>query len=191
MSVRPTPILVLRSEGEFSASLRREGFDVLTLELVATRPVADVDEFEELRGKLYEFDGIFVTGRAAAEILVENMTGSIAASASEVFVLGERSRKILEGRGLRLRYSETANSAEELLREVEIANFERKRVLFIRGDRSMRTIPTLLSGIAEVEEATVYETYDLRISNEGRTVIGKLTSREIEWLCFFSPSGVE
>src|SRR5687767_6433628 len=111
MSLRPTTILVLRSEGEFSASLRREGFDVLTLELIATRPVADLDEFKALLGKLYDFDAIFVTSPAAAEIFVENVTGSLAASAPEIFVLGERSRKILEGRALRLRYSETANSA--------------------------------------------------------------------------------
>ncbi len=62
----------------------------------------------------------------------------------------------------------------------------------MRGDKSLRIIPELLKDKAVVDEVIVYRTVENLIAENSINEIGeKLRRGEIEWICFFSPSGVE
>ena len=94
--------------------------------------------------------------------------------------------------GYDVMYRDSANTAEELIRLFDKSEFAAKRFLFVRGDRSMRTVPELLGESAEVDEVIVYETKELSLGAAEREKIRKrLRANEIDWVCFFSPSAVE
>jgi uroporphyrinogen-III synthase len=76
-----------------------------------------------------------------------------------------------------------------LFGDTEFAN---KTLMFVRGDKSLRTIPDLLGDKAEVSELVVYRSADV-IPDPAITskIRDHLTRGEIDWMCFFSPSGID
>jgi uroporphyrinogen-III synthase len=99
---------------------------------------------------------------------------------------------LIENAGFNVVFREEANTAEDLINSFNAAEFEGKRFLFVRGNRARRTVPKMLGGIAEVDELEVYRTVLADIDeNCFVNVREKLLFGEIDWICFFSPSGVE
>jgi len=188
LSGRPL-ILVFREDSEFSSTLRDHGFDVLDLPLITTRPVPDLSRFRSLLASVDRFDCIFLTSSAAASVLADEVSRSHVDNIPTVFVLGMRSAELLGGRGIAVEYSETANTADELLDELGESTFDGKSILFIRGDKSLRTIPERLGKMAEIEEAVVYE--NVEMPAESGEISEMLNAGKVGWMCFFSPSAVE
>ena len=184
-------ILVIRIDDSFSSTLRGAGFDVVNLELIKTSPLDDLSDLQNKIAKLPEYDGLFFTSPAAAEIFVKERNGSNGFHGS-VYVLGGRAQQILESAGLTVKTAADANTAEEMLTEFGTAKFEGGRYLFVRGEKSLRTVPEALKDLATVDEVVVYKTetpeideqkvYDLR---------SRILNGDIDFVCFFSPSGVE
>jgi uroporphyrinogen-III synthase len=185
-------VLVVRQDNGFSETLRQNGFLVEHIELIRTEPVADLGEFDRLLKRLTEYDGVFLTSRASAKVLVDRLRGTDISFAGTVYALGETQRALLENSGLKICFDPEANTAEELIAAISVDEFQDKKLLFIRGNKSMRTIQTMLAGIAEIDEIEVYRTVDnpvdSRVASELRE---RLERREFDWICFFSPSGVE
>ena len=72
------------------------------------------------------------------------------------------------------------------------SEFALNRLLFVRGDKSLGTIPNLLADKAVVDEIVVYETRELRPAADlVRGISERLGRGDIGWICFFSPSAVE
>jgi uroporphyrinogen-III synthase len=72
------------------------------------------------------------------------------------------------------------------------AEFVGKKLMYVRGDRSLRTIPNLLATKAEVTELIAYRTVDIPPDPVvAAEIIDQLGRGEIDWMCFFSPSGVD
>lgn len=185
-------VLVIRGDDRFSHIVREEGFEVLNLELIRTEPLADLREFDRVIARIGEYDGIFVTSPAAAEVLAARMNGGGAAFPGNVYVLGKRARRILEGTGLKIAGSKGANTAAELIDSFEPEEFAGKRLLFVRGDRTVGTITERLAAEASVEEIVVYRTVDTKPDEAAvERAVEFLTVGKIEWICFFSPSGVD
>lgn len=184
-------ILVIRSDGKFSSILRGAGFEVVNLELIETKPLEDLSGLREKLAHLSEYDGVFITSAAAARIFVNERKGSNGFYGS-VYALGERSQTILATAGLNVRTAVEANTAEEMLNAFDKNEFKGKRFLFVRGERSLRTIPELLGSHAQVDEVAVYRTDD-RGFDKGKIeeVVSRISNDEIRLICFFSPSGVE
>lgn len=189
--LRPA-ILVIRPDDSFSRILRENGSEVVNLELIETVPVEDRTELSETVKRIGEYDGIFVTSPIAAEIFLECLKSQGIAYSGRVYVLGGRSREVLAGHDLTIAYDEAANTARELIESFGENEFAGKKLLFIRGDRSIRTIPQMLEGVAEVDELVVYRTID-STPDAGlvKAVKARLNHNEIERVCFFSPSGVK
>jgi uroporphyrinogen-III synthase len=185
-------VLVIRGDDRFSEYLRQNGFEVLNLELIRTEPVDDLSEFAETIARIGEYDGIFITSPAAAEILVRQLNGDGLTFSGKTYVLGERAKAILERSGLEIAAGDAANTAEDVIASFKSDEFAGKRLLFVRGERTVGTIPKLLKGVATVDEAIVYRTCEL---DPGETVVAETTIRfqkgEIGQICFFSPSGVD
>ena len=185
-------ILVIRGYGQFTARLIGSGHPVINLDLIRTEPVENLSDLRNKISRLDEYDGVFVTSPVAAEILVAELDRASRRFTGRTYVLGSRSKELLEDAGLNVVFRDAANTAEELIRSFESGEFADKRLLFIRGDRSMRTIPRLLDGVCRIEEVEVYRTVENPPDMAIRRSVGQqLSSGQIAWICFFSPSGVE
>jgi len=182
-------ILVLREDCDFSRELRKHGYEVLNLPLIGTRPAADLSRLRELLGEVGRFDAIFITSRASAAVLADEVKKGEPLSLPTVYVLGGRAKRVLDEYGVAAEYRESANTATELLNDLGESGFAGKTILFLRGDRSLRTIPERLGNVATVEEAVVYKTVEVPLEND--EAVGRLQSGQVDWLCFFSPSAVE
>ncbi|MEJ7846639.1 MAG: hydroxymethylbilane synthase [Pyrinomonadaceae bacterium] len=184
-------ILVIRPADDFSSILGQKGIDVLNFPLIHTQPVEDLTEFDEKLRNLDHYDGIFLTSPVAAEIFLERIDEQ-EKFGGKVYVLGERIKNLFDEKIFDVIFSKDANTAEELINSFETDEFTGKTFLFIRGDKSLRTIPWLLRTSAVVEEAVVYRTTDNAISGEMiRAVEAKIENGGIDWICFFSPSAID
>jgi len=185
-------ILVIRPEDPFTAKLRGAGFEVLNLDLIRTEPVSDLSDLDEKIGRIGDYDGLFFTSPRAAEVFLQRIEEHGRQFAGKIYVLGGRAKQIFEQAGFDTVYAPSANTAAELVGYFDTSEFAGKRLLFVRGEKSMRTIPDLLGSVAEIDETIVYRTIE---SIPGEEVVGeireRLTSGGIDWICFFSPSGVE
>jgi len=183
-------ILVIRCDDLFSSILRDAGHQVIELELIQT---SVLDDLSELSAKLTseKYDGLFFTSPAAAEAF-RSIRGELNGFHGKAYVLGKRSREVLDSSGLELRFIEQASTAVEMIDGFGTDEFAGKRFLFVRGERSLKTIPEMLSGIATVDEVVVYSTKAADVDEFSISKVEKMLSRgEISWTCLFSPSGVD
>lgn len=185
-------ILVIREFDEFSRILAEAGFRVINLPLIETRPLADLSAFEARLEKLADYDGIFLTSKNSARIVAEKLRAKNIRFGGKVYVLGTRGFEILKREKLDLVFFEQANTAREMLAKIASEDLRDRRFLFVRGERSLRTIPEFLAKIATVDEAIVYETRTLAPEiDKIEAIREKLGKKEIAAACFFSPSGAE
>ena len=186
---RSSRILVLREDGPFSQLLRDRGYDVVNMPLIGTRRAADLSRLKEFLVFPERFAGIFVTSIIAAEVLAEELEEVPLDKVPTIYVHGARSRELLGGRGFRLEFRESANTVNDLIDKFGLSRFSRQRLLYVRGDKSLRAVPDRLGAVAKVDEVVVYETVEVPVDPAVLEKSGH--PAEFDWLCFFSPSAVE
>lgn len=190
-SIKMPVVLVIRQADDFSFILGQHGMEVVNLPLIHTEPIEDLREFNEKLQVIDQYDGIFLTSPVAAEIFLQQINES-EKSGRKLYVLGERTRSLFDGKNFDVAFSKDANTAEEFINSFEAEEFSGKTLLFIRGDKSLRTIPWLLRTFAVVDEVVVYRTVENPLSGEViRSIEAKIEGGEIKWICFFSPSAVD
>lgn len=185
-------ILVIREFENFSRILAENGFKIVNLPMIETKPLEDLSGFEAKLKRLKDYDGIFLTSKNAAQVLADKLRKKNIIFSGKVYILGGRSFEILRDGNLNLIYDESANTAREMLENITPKNLQNKNFLFIRGEKSLRIVPEFLSKAANVDEIVVYETRDVKIeSGKISDLRGKFADKEITATCFFSPSGAE
>ena len=183
-------ILVVREYGNFSRNLAESGFEVINLPLIETKATDDLSDFETKLAKIKNYDGVFLTSRRAAEILRAKLIEKNINYRGKVYVLGKRGYEILKGANLDLIYDESANTAREMLENIAPENLKAKRVLFVRGEKSLRVVPEFLAKMATVDETVVYETREIAVEvDKLKNLREKFNKKKIVSACFFSPSG--
>ena len=178
-------VIVARADDAFSQNLREAGIEVVNLELIRSEVIEDLSEFENLISRLDEYDGVFFTSPVAAAVLAAHVLPPVR---PKIYALGNRAVSVLKNAGFEPEAGSTGNTSEELVASYGLEEFTGKRLLFIRGDRSMRTIPDRLAGVATLDEFTVYRTVQLEPAEE---VAAAVRQGSPQWICFFSPSAVE
>ena len=185
-------VLVLRRHDRFSEILEKSGLTAVNVELIRTEPLPDQTELRNALSGLVRYDGFFVTSPAAAKIVVDCLKHLDCEHTGMIYVLGERSRRILEDAGINVEYCASADTAKELITEFGEAEFAGKRFCFVRGNRSMLTIPHLLKNIAQVDEIIVYRTLETVPDKKAAAEIkAALEDGRFDWACYFSPSAVD
>jgi uroporphyrinogen III methyltransferase/synthase len=185
-------VLVVREFNNFSSTLENHGFSVINCPTVKTVPVEDLSGFRKIIAALENYDGVFLTSPAAAQIFAENLAETKIEYGGKVYVLGKRSFNLLKSKNLNLFFDEPADSARALLDQIPPKDLNQKHFLFIRGERSMRTVPEFLRTVATLDETIVYETRKIAVKPDKITEIReKIEKNEVEAACFFSPSGAE
>lgn len=185
-------ILVVREKDVFAQVLIENGFSVINFPTIGTETVSDLSELEGFIAEIETFDGIFITSLKTAEIIAAKLSETGKIYGGKFYVLGERSRDLLNKCGYRVFFNENATTAETLLKLIPVEELVNKRFLFPRGNRSLRVVPETLENVAEVVEAIVYRTTEIKTSEtELLELKEKFERGKFDAICFFSPSGVE
>lgn len=185
-------VLWHREPDRGSEMLTSAGLQVVYFPLIATVESDDLSELATAVRELASFDGVFITSRIAAEIFAREAANEIMAVRPKIFVLGERSFETLKTSGGDVWYDPEAATADEMLDRLGEMIKPGGRYIFVRGERSMRTIPERLGPIADVRECVVYRTTAaLRARDRVSEVLEILGEDERPIACFFSPSAVE
>lgn len=185
-------ILVIRQFDDFSRILTENGFEIINLPLIEAKPLEDLTDFEAKLKSIENYDGIFLTSQNAARILAEKFDELEINYSGKVYVLGRRSFQILQNRNLDLMFFKDANSADEMLGKIPINDLRDKNFLFVRGEKSLETIPNFVRNFAAIAEVTVYTNQAIfpefsRIAE----IKDSFGASQIEVVCFFSPSAGE
>jgi len=190
--MKPLVILVLRNDQRFSSLLRGSGCEVINLELIETVPVDDLVELKTTLAHIEDYDGLFFTSPVAAEVFIRELKDPSWVPNGKIYILGERTKRLFENAGFDVVFRSNANTARELIEVFDRSEFAGNRFLFVRGDKSMRTIPELLGCVATVDEVVVYNSVEKRPDEDTiATLKGRFRNSEIDWICFFSPSGID
>ncbi len=186
-----TAVLVVRKFDNFSRILTENNFRVINCPTIETAASGNFREATaEISAKNY--DGIFLTSRAATEIASQELFCKNFTYNGKVYVLGRSSFERLKDKNLDLFFVETANTAREMLEAIPPEDLKNRRFLFLRGDKSLGTVREFLERIATVDETIVYETRKIAVAEAFKKEIErKAENGEIRAACFFSPSGAE
>jgi uroporphyrinogen-III synthase len=184
-----TSVLVVRKFDNFSRILGEHGVSVINCPTIET---FRRENLEDLRAKISarDYDGIFLTSRAATEIALSELFCRDFNYRGKIYVLGKSSFELLKETDLDLFFDAAANTARELLAAIPREELENKRFLFIRGERSLLTVPEFLEKVGAVDETIVYETRPVAVDGRLKKEI-EAGSRALLCVCFFSPSGAE
>lgn len=187
--MKKVTVLVIREFGDFSATLIENGFDVINFPTISTSRIEDLSELEKNFTEIEKYDGIFFTSPKAAEIFLEKFDKSYG---GKIYILGNRAKSLFENKGFKIAFNKNANTAEDFINSFDRGEFVGKKYLFLSGNKSLRIIPQMLKGFAEVDETVVYQTKLFEAEKMFVDKIKQMFSREkINFICFFSPSGVE
>lgn len=191
--MKKTPlILVVREFDKFSSLLTKSGFEVINCPAIQTLPVEDFRELNEKIENLENYDGLFLTSPKAAEVFLQQSANKAVRFSGKVYILGNRTKSAFADTNFKIVFRENANTAEEFINSFDKSEFAGKKFLFLKGDKSLRTIPELLNDIAIVDEIVVYRTLGNTIDENLKDEISQRFSKnEIDWICFFSPSAIE
>ena len=185
-------ILVIREFDKFGRILIENGFNVINLPLIETKPLEDLREFEAKLKDITNCDGIFLTSKNAARILADKLRENNISYGGKVYVLGKSGFEILKNANLDLVFDETANTAEEMLEDIKPEELKDKRLLFVRGEKSLRVVPDFLADLAKIDEVIVYKTRNIVLETDKiNSIRNQFENGEILTACFFSPSGAE
>jgi len=184
-------VLVIRKFDKFSALLMENGFGVINFPTIETIPVEEFDEFDKELADICKYDGVFLTSAVAAEIFLARFNRSKIFK-GQIFTLGKRTKQLFDAENIEVFFDEKANTASDLIALLSPDDWRNKRFLFPCGDKSLRVVAEKLANIAEVKEVIVYQTVKPEINKKLFDKIeARLINREINFVCFFSPSGIE
>lgn len=185
-------ILVIREFDKFSQILAKNNFKVVNLPLIETKPLEDLHEFETKLKNIADCDGIFLTSKNAARILADKLRQKSIKYNGKVYVLGKSGFEVLKDANLDLVFDKAANTAREMLDDIAPEELKNKRLLFVRGEKSLRVVPEFLADFANIDEVIVYKTDKITVKVDKLNAIRKhFEKNEISAACFFSPSGAE
>ena len=185
-------ILVVREFDKFSSLLTENGFEIINFPAIQTLPIEDFSELEAKIDNLNYYDGLFFTSPKAAEVFLQNFENKETDFRGKVYVLGNRTKVSFENKSFEIVFRADTNTAEEFINSFGEDEFANKKFLFLKGDKSLRAIPESLKDKAVVDEIVVYRTIENTIDETLKNEISDRFSKgEIDWICFFSPSGIE
>ena len=183
-------VLVIREDDIFSETLRAADVGVTNLPLIRTEAIDNQSDLFRTIENINKYDGLFFTSPSAAEIFTKEFKNA-GPFHGKIYAMGLRSKEVLERLGSNVEFDPAVSSAAELV-SFYGDELHGKSFLFVRGDRSMQTIPNMLKSRSRVDEVVVYRTVHVQPSEtEIKTVKKHLDGGEFRWISFFSPSAID
>jgi uroporphyrinogen-III synthase len=186
-------ILVPRGANQaksFSQLLKRYGGIPVEIPLIAFRPKAISEELNEYLTVLHTYDWVIFTSNVTVETFLTFVKKEQLGSNPKIAVIGKRTEKVLEKKGLKVEFSPTEYVAEAFVEEFLPLVRSGTKVLIPKGNLARDYIAeSLRKNDAIVDEAVVYETY---MPDESRSKLAYTMENEgLDILLFTSPSTVD
>jgi uroporphyrinogen-III synthase len=174
----------------FSQLLKRYGGIPVEIPLIAFRPRAISKELNEYLTLLHTYDWVIFTSNVTVETFLTFVEKEQLGTSSKIAVIGKRTEKVLEEKGLKVEFSPTEYVAEAFVDEFLPFIRSGMKVLIPKGNLARDYIAdSLRKNGAIVDEAVVYETY---MPEESRSKLAFAMENEgLDILLFTSPSTVE
>ncbi|MDP4163570.1 MAG: uroporphyrinogen-III synthase [Bacillota bacterium] len=196
--IQPLPLLekkILVPRGKKQAKslsllIEKHGGIPVEIPLIAFRPIPFGKYLQKVMTSLHTYDWIIFTSNVAVETFLSFFSKKEYSNLPKIAVIGERTKRILNENGLKVRFLPTEYVSETFAEEFSHIVQTNERVLIPKGNLARDVIAeTLRKKGVTVEEVIVYETY---MPDESRFKLAEmLTNKEIDILMFTSPSTVE
>lgn len=186
-------ILVPRGANQaksFSRLLKKYGGIPVEIPLIAFRPKAKSKTLNDYLNALHTYEWIIFTSNVAVETFLSFVSKEQLGTSPRIAVIGERTQKVLEDKGLRVEFSPSEYVAEAFVAEFLPLIRTGMKVLIPKGNLARDYIAdSLRKNGAVVDEAIIYETY---MPEDSRTKLAfAMENRDIDILFFTSPSTVD
>ena len=178
----------LEPDGQEAAELKERGFDVLELPVLRFEPGPDAGRVRERLRRGPPVEAVALTSRRAAEALAEELREAPLAELPRLAAVGDATAAPLRTLGLEVEVAPEA-SAQSLAEMLARSLAPESRVVFLKGNLALRTLPDILRACGlEVEEHEVYRTAEAAV--DAAPVAELLERRELAAAVFASPSAV-
>jgi uroporphyrinogen-III synthase len=184
-------VLVPRGRGQaasFSRLVEKYGGIPVEIPLIAFRPIEKTQLLSECLKKLDTFDWIIFTSNVTVETFFSFIGAGV--TLPKIAVIGKKTAKVLNERGLPVDFVPSAYVAEVFVDEFLPYVGRGSRVLIPKGNLAREYIADSLSEAgATVDEIVIYENY---LPEDSRAkVVSMLQAGELDILMFTSPSTVD
>lgn len=196
--LKGTTILVTRpveQTAQLKTMLEQQGARVVVFPTIHIVPTPSWDECDKALKNIAAYDGLILTSVNAATYVLNrarlvNDDGFRTFSQKAIYVVGEKTKRAVDGFGLSARTFEEARDGRTMARALAQQGVKGKRLLFPKGNLASDEIPSILREHgAAVDEVVVYETRPP--SDEERARMKEMFSREqVDLVIFFSPSSI-
>jgi len=198
MSLNGRTIIVTRPRGQseaLAAEIEKTGGRALVFPLIVIEPPESWEECDRSLADLRSYDGLLLTSANAVEKFFERAQtlhiGLSSFSSCTIYAVGEKTRRAIELRGLRVAFTPQKFSAAALAESVDGKELRGKKFLFPRGNLGREELERHLEeSEAKVDAVVVYRTVgpDPVASESLRREILK---GGIDVVTFASPSAAE
>lgn len=186
-------VLVPRGKGQakpFSDLVKRYGGIPVEIPLIAFRPVSKTNRLNEILTKLDTYDWIIFTSNVTVDTFFSMVEMNNQEKFPKVAVIGDRTRQVLEDRGIDVSFTPSEFVAEGFVKEFLPLIQPGMKVFIPKGNLARDYIAaSLREQGAIVTEAVIYETYAPEESKA--KLVELLRSHELDILTFTSPSTVD
>jgi uroporphyrinogen-III synthase len=186
-------ILVPRGANQansFSQLLKRYGGIPVEIPLIAFRPKSKSKKLNEYFNVLNTYDWVIFTSNVTVETFLSFVGKEQLVTSPKIAVIGKRTEKVLQDKGLKVEFSPTEYVAEAFVDEFLPFVRTGMRVLIPKGNLARDYIADSLrkNGVV-VDEVVVYETY---MPEESRSKLAlAMENNGLDILFFTSPSTVD
>lgn len=172
----------------FSELVAKFGGIPVEIPLIAFRPAAATAYLDDLIDHLHTYDWIIFTSNVTVETFFSFIKKSV--KLPKIAVIGDKTRQVLEDRGITVEFTPGHYVAEEFVEEFHSQIRKGTRIFIPKGNLARDYIASSLKKHgALVDEAVIYETY---MPDDSRDkLIQMLSSGSLDILTFTSPSTID
>lgn len=179
---------------EFAAKIVERGGNPVEVTTIKIKSLTNTSRFLKVVGKAAEFDWIIFTSSNGVEIFFDFLQAlgkdARAFCSAKIAAIGSETAAALAGFGVRADFVPSVYTSRELAKQLAASwNLHGKKVLLLRSQlASNELVERLARAGAQVSNVPVYRILSAKARCD--RLIKKISSDEIDWLTFASPSSV-
>lgn len=198
MSLSGRTILITRAAHqaeELILAIERHGGNPILFSTIEITPPASWDECDHALDSLYMYNGLIFTSTNGVEFFFERLKtrgfSTLDVQAKMIYVVGEKTKEVVEQFGLRVTSMPEKFTAFDLSKALQQEDLNGKTFLFPRGNLGSSTLADNVRLLgAHVDSVIVYRTQKPSLQDIEK-MLKPLIDRKIDVVTFTSPSTVK
>jgi len=181
-----------RGNAEFADKIISRGGNPIEFTTIKIKPLTSTNKFLKAIAKLAEFDWVIFTSSNGVEIVFNFLRNlgkdARALGSAKIAAIGSETAGTLNRFGIKADFVPTVFTSKELGKQLaEFANLKDKKALLLRSQLASDELAIWLKKAgAEIVNVPVYRIDTIK--NNGKELIEKTATGEIDWLTFASSS---